>query len=210
MLNKWRTISIIAIISAISLLSFTVTSSGMFRGTPKSVDFAAVSSAEAIVDVSGSVEIFARIDGIPGESVAPGHINEIDIGSYRFDAMPVTDPISYLPHGEPIYRDFVLVKRLDKSSPYLMVKVGSNEIIPKVDISVRKVGTSVDLLKFTLTNVKVYSFGDNSQGNYPYESVTLRYEVITMQYQALTPLGTPDGLPILKTWSVKQTKELTK
>lgn len=201
--------AVFAVITAAAFLAGTVFATSGSAPAPRGqFDLFSIQSAEAVVDATGGVEIFAKFDGILGESVASGHQNQIDISSYRFDFNQDPDPISSVPEGDPIFRDFVLVKRLDKSSPMLFIKAVSEDHIKTVEVSVRKVGSSVDFLKFKLTDVQIKSFGDNSQGNYPYEAVTLEYSTIQIDYQPLKPDGTADGAPIKKAWDLKGNKEL--
>ena len=82
----------------------------------------------APVTMAQSLDTFMRIDGVQGESLAAGHVNDILLTSY-------SQTFAAKSCGRVVAPKFI-----DRSSPALISRATSNVFIPNVLIAIRKAG----------------------------------------------------------------------
>ena len=132
---------------------------------------------------------YLKIDDIPGESQRDGHEDEIDFvglswkieraesDGTRATARAKVGPIKVL-------------KRIDKSSPYLALATLNGQSFPEMVITVRRDSgdAHLDYLIITMTNVRVTSYemttseGTAQQASEPTEEVGFVFEEIRYKY----------------------------
>lgn len=130
--------------------------------------------------------MFAKYDGIDGESADSNHDKWIDVLSIDWGVAREEDPAS----GElaaPKPKPFRIKKRIDKSSPLLMMEtvVGpSPETGRNLVIEITRVSGDV-YLRYELKNVLVTSYqvsGSGQAEDVPSEDFSLNFEEIKVTY----------------------------
>src|SRR5215510_127021 len=129
-----------------------------------------------------AVDMFLKIDGIPGESTDANHKDEIDILAYTWGesqpAAPSASGSGALPTGKVTMQDFHFVMRVNKASPKLFLSCANGARIKNAFLTVRRSGANpVEFLKWTLTDVTVASYQTANgvpSGEIPTDQVSLR------------------------------------
>jgi type VI secretion system Hcp family effector len=141
-------------------------------------------------------EILMLMNGIPGESTAPGHSGWTDVlamshGMARWN-------------GDVNHQGVYFTKRLDSASPLLYDRLNQGTVIPDVQIEfMRTSPTYLQFYKLTLTGVRLSSVstsGSTGAGELA-EQVSFVYEQIAWSYTQVTPQG--NGMPAYTaTWNL--------
>ncbi|HEX9375606.1 MAG TPA: type VI secretion system tube protein Hcp [Actinomycetota bacterium] len=129
-----------------------------------------------------AVDMFLKVDGIPGESLDSKHKGEIDILSFSWGASRATDPTG----GAVGLHDFSFGHRLDFASPQLMLACASGKHIPTALLTVRKSTQKapVEYMKVTLSDCLVSSFQSGGHGEaLPTESFSLNFAKVKIFYE---------------------------
>jgi type VI secretion system secreted protein Hcp len=138
----------------------TILISGMILGAILITGF-------SIPDASAAV--FAKYDGIDGESSDDRHDKWIDILSIDWRSNKVTDTSKQdRKRSDVVVEDMVITMEFEKASVSLLEKMNMGEVIPKLEIEhTATYGSSerVTYLKYELINVQVTSFDVNASGN---------------------------------------------
>ncbi len=155
-----------------------------------------------------AIEMFLKIDGIPGESTDARHPDEIDILSYACgESQPAVASAggSGTATGRVTMQEFQFAMHVNKASPKLFLACANVTHIRNAVLTVRHAGTNpVDFLKWTFTDVMVVSYHTSAAappGELPTDQVSLRFGKIETEYIPLNPNGTP-GAPIKAGWDV--------
>jgi type VI secretion system secreted protein Hcp len=128
-----------------------------------------------------SLDTFMRIDGIPGESLASGHINDIILTSYSQSFAP----------GKACSK-VVAQKFMDRSSPALISRAAANLILPSVIISIRKTGgVPFDFFRAVLESVSIEKVDVSGESGRLIEQVVLRPRNIRIEYRQQDATGQP-------------------
>lgn len=106
--------------------------------------------------------------------------------------------------NKPVFQDLSVTKRVDRSSPELLVRAASGQTIPTAELAARKAGEGqLIFLTFCLSDVVVTSV--KSSGTpadaVPNESVTLAYSCIVQVYRMQNPDGSA-GPAIVGGWDL--------
>ena len=105
------------------------------------------------------------------------------------------DPFSQgkLVGGALRYKDFVVAKDTDKTSPDLLKQASTGTTIGTVQIHLcDDVHTVTPVVKFELSNCIVTKFSiDASGGSRPVEELTIRFAKIKMEFVPIDQKGTP-------------------
>jgi type VI secretion system secreted protein Hcp len=156
-----------------------------------------------------AVDIFLKIDGIPGESTDARHRDEIDVLSYNWgESQPETAVLGSggLSTGKATMQDFHFVMHVNKASPKLFLACANGARIKNVLLTVRRSGGNpVEFLKWTLTDVAVASYQTASNmpaAEPPLDQISLRFGKIEVEYSAMRPDGSLDA-PIKAGWDVQ-------
>jgi type VI secretion system secreted protein Hcp len=146
------------------------------------------------------VDMFLKIDGIPGESTDDRHKDEIDILSYTWgesQSQPATPTGAGSSTADKVtMQDFHFVMRVNKASPKLFLACANVAHIKNAILTVRRSGPAApEFLKWTLTDVTVVSYQTASNiptGEPPTDQVSLRFAKIEVEYKAMKPDGSLD------------------
>ena len=140
-----------------------------------------------------SVDMFLKIPAAPGESADATHTGDIDVLSFSWGASnqaSVTTGGTLTSYG--LFQDLTIVKKVDKSTPKLMLMVMNGQRQATITFYVRSRGTNpVEFLKFTLTNVIISAIqpaGQSAADNL-IESLALRFSKIKIDYIPINPNG---------------------
>jgi type VI secretion system secreted protein Hcp len=141
-----------------------------------------------------STDIFLKVDGIPGESNATGHTNEIVAISYKIGAQQ-TGLTNFVGGGggagKSQFTPLTVYKIVDLTSPALFVACALGKPIPSVTLSVAKnVDVPVDYFKIILTNVVISSVSDSGEAS---EANNAPIEAVSFSYQKIQWVFTPTG-----------------
>ena len=157
------------------------------------------------------VDYFLKIEGIDGESQDSKHKGEIDIESWSWGE---TQGGSHGMGGgggagKVQMHDLSIVKRIDKSSPKLLLACANGEHIKKAVLVARKAGKDQqEYFKMTLSDLLVSSFQTSGHGGsdvHPTDQVTLNFAKIEVAYKEQKADGTLGG-ELKAGWDVKANK----
>ena len=107
------------------------------------------------------VDCFLKIAGVDGESVDAKHQGEIEVESFSWGetGAPVTWSGSGPAAGKTQAQDLQFVKKIDKSSPLLMLGCATGQQFKHAVLTIRKAGGSQqEYLKITLDTVLISSY----------------------------------------------------
>lgn len=156
-----------------------------------------------------AVDMFLKIDGIPGESTDNNHKDEIDVLSYNWGESQPAPPASSAggtAAGRVAMQDFHFAMRINKASPKLFLACASGAHIRNAILTVRRSGGNpVEFLKWTLTDVTVGSYQTATgapAGEPPLEQISLRFAKIEVEYRPMKPDGSLDA-PIKAGWDLQ-------
>jgi type VI secretion system secreted protein Hcp len=154
-----------------------------------------------------SHEIFAKLDGIAGESKQAAHKGWIDVLQFSYG---VTQSASMHTGGgggvgKADFAPLMFTHYLDKSSPNLLNYCAAGKHIPSVIISVCKVGDgSQEFAKIVLTDVIVANVSPGgSSGSAMTETVALAYSKIETFVKEQNADGSM-GTAVHGNWNVKE------
>jgi len=148
-----------------------------------------------------AVDAFLKLDGIPGEVIAKGHENEIEVFSWSFGiARTSVVSMGRATASKPCVSDIHVMKMMDKATPLLMANLMSGMVIPKGKLTLRKAGgdaSSMDFMVIEMSQVLVSSVQESgsSGGDMPMESISLNFASAKATYTPQRADGTP-GTPI--------------
>jgi type VI protein secretion system component Hcp len=127
---------------------------------------------------TAQVLTFMFIDGIPGESVVVDKRNWIDLTGYSQT------------FGTADCSRAVANKRIDRASPPLISRAVANQLIPSVQVTMRRAGEGQrDFFIATLGQVLVDRIEITDEGGQLVEHVVLAPQSITIQYFPQDPTG---------------------
>ena len=141
---------------------------------------------------SAAVDIFLKLQGIPGSSRDARHKDEIEVNSIQY-GLNNTGTQSFGGGGgagKVQFQDISFTKKVDKSSPALMTSCLNGARIPQAVIALRKAGSNpVDFYKVTLSDVLVSGYSIGSGGEAPMESISLNFAKVDWEYLVQSPDG---------------------
>ena len=150
---------------------------------------------------------YLKIDGIDGESNDAALPCSIEITGHSFDVM--SPPIFRRGGGgtgKVSMSDLSFTKRIDKSSPQLMLACAKGKHFPSADLHLRTSGdTPRTYLKIKMTDILVSSYaqtGDDSGDDLPMESISLNFTKIEFTFVFPGTTGAPDE-NVMFTWDLK-------
>jgi type VI secretion system secreted protein Hcp len=143
--------------------------------------------------------MFLKLDGISGEAQDSKHSGEIAVDGMDWGA----ENQSSLGRGtgggagKGMFRPMSVIKRVDKSSPDLMLYCVSGKHIPSGLLTVREAGGEqpVEYYKVKLTDVMVTSVNPsaNGMGETMVEQVVLSFSKVELEYTPQSGKGTGEG-----------------
>lgn len=161
-----------------------------------------------------SVDMFLKIDGIPGESTDDKHKKEIDVLSWSW-GMQQSGTTHLGPgagSGKVSISDMTFSKYVDQATHNLILACSSGKHIKDAVLTVRKAGgdTQVEYMKITMKEVLVssYNTGGNKDGlDRIVEHVTLNFAEFKVEYTEQTKEGTP-GATSSAGWNMATNKKV--
>jgi len=141
-----------------------------------------------------AVDMFLMLDGIKGESADDKHKGEIDIESFSWGLAQTGAGHrgSGSGTGKVDVQDISITKRVDKSSPTLMLSCANGKHITKGKITLRKAGENpLDYLTFDLEQVFVsnYQLSHTTGGETPMETFSLNFVKVKSEYWTQSDKG---------------------
>jgi type VI secretion system secreted protein Hcp len=147
-----------------------------------------------------AVDMFLKVPNAPGESTDATHTGDIEVLSFSWGASNPSSAISLGGGGgtsNGVFQGLNLVKRVDKSTPKLLLMVMNGARQATVTFYVRSRGPSpVEFLKLTLTNVIVSGVqlaGQPAADNLT-ESLSLTFSKAKIDYIPINPDGSAGAL----------------
>ena len=143
-----------------------------------------------------AVDYFLKIQGVDGESTDEQFPGAIVLESYSFGVANALSPGhgSGASVGKATFTELIVTKRIDKSSPTLLLDCATGKLLPAVQLVSRRSPGGV-YLQITLTNAFVTSFQEaGTHGELPLEQISFNYQKLTYAYApqlATGQLGTP-------------------
>ena len=135
-----------------------------------------------------AVDYFLKIDGVPGESKAVDHEDEIDIHGISWE-------ISQNRHQTCI-EGLELFKFVDLSSAVLLMGQAEGRVYPEAVLTARKAGEErFEFLVLTLHNAHVGMLSTKGAAgdDRVTENLTLNFERVTYEYKQQNEDGSPGG-----------------
>src|SRR5262249_2781713 len=160
-----------------------------------------------------AIDMFLKIDGIPGESTDAKHKDEIDILSYTWgESLPAAPSTSSgMATAKVTMQDFHFAMRVNKASAQLFLACASASRLKNDVLTVRRSGAGTpEFLKWTLSDISVASYqtaADVPTGDAPIDQVNLRFMKIEVEYRPVKPDGSLDA-PVNAGWDLSMNKQV--
>ena len=139
------------------------------------------------------VDFFLKMAPVEGESVDAKHKGEIVVESFNWGETASAGTSPGVGAGKTQPHDFVFVKKVDKSSPVLMLGCAAGQHFKTAILSGRKTGgTQQDYLKITMEDVSITSYqvgGSAQTDGLPFDQVSLNFSKLEMSYKEQQPNG---------------------
>lgn len=161
-------------------------------------------------NASAAVDMFIKIDDIPGESIDPEHSGEIDVISWSWG---VTHPTAINRGGKRSGSgragtgSITVKKNVDRSSPAIMKSCSTGTYYKQAVLTVRKGdGSRIEYVKVIMKDLIVKRVVTNSpeEGeDVLTENVTLNFAEIKSEYEPQSPDGSSSG-KIETNWKIEK------
>jgi type VI secretion system secreted protein Hcp len=139
-----------------------------------------------------AVDFFLKLEGIPGESVADGHKDEITVLSFSWGASQVSSVAGTggSGAGKADLSDLNLMKYYDKASPAMYKALLTGTHIKTGVLTAAKTGANgKPFLKISLGELFVTSQQISGSNEVPTESVSFSYNTIKVEYSTQNEQG---------------------
>ena len=155
--------------------------------------------------------VFAKYEGIDGESTDASHDKWIDVLSVDWGMHSPGGGMTGQSRrrGSAVIEDLVLTTEFEKSSPKLQEKLLKGEVIPKLEIEMTATygGARATYLKYELKNVMVTSYSLSASGNDeagpPTDKFGVKFEEIKVTYTEYDDAGNSKG-NVEYSWKVEK------
>ena len=137
-----------------------------------------------VVPAGASAKVFLELPGVPGEVTVPGYEKQIELDSFQLGLSNRVQMGTEKVSGKPSFSEIVVTKRLDKTSPTLMLRTADMAALPFARLQVTRSSATGEsaIVRYCFTDVHVTSFTQASQGSVPVENVSLTYGTIVQSY----------------------------
>src|SRR3954451_3416875 len=85
-----------------------------------------------------SAKVFLELPGVPGESTVPGFEKQIELNSFQLGLRNPVQMGTEKVQGKPSFSEIVVSKKLDKSSPTLMLRTADMTAFPFARVRVTR------------------------------------------------------------------------
>lgn len=157
-----------------------------------------------------SIDIYLKIDGIPGMSEVKGFEGQIPVSSFNWQMNQTTSfgKATGGGAGRAHVGDISFVHEIDKATPKLMLACCLGTHIKSAAFTFRNAGgeSAVDFFKVTLTDVVISAVSPTgvSNGDSATESVSIAFAEYKVEYQEQDNAGKPKGGPVIAGYSVQK------
>lgn len=166
-----------------------------------------ITGASLLTSSNLEAAVFAKYDGVDGESADANHDKWIDVLSIDWGIIRDVDPAS----GQlmaPKPRPFRITKEIDKATPLLMGALTTGGTAPNVVVEFTHMSSAgpVVYLKYELKNVLISSWNashNEGETSVPSEDFSLNFEEIKVTYTPRDGTGAQIGEPVVSTWSTR-------
>lgn len=190
------------------LASFVAVAGFLTPSKPSDLVVQELDFPPVIIANAATVDYFLKVDGIKGESQAPGHEEEIELASFSWGVSREITAGNSAGDAKAKFEDLAVIKLQDKSSTKLFLASASSKVIDKVVLTgIRTDLAGQQFMKVELEKVVISSFIESSAtGELPNENVKLNFQRIELIYRPTNPDGSL-GTPFRAGWDVVQNKE---
>jgi type VI secretion system secreted protein Hcp len=155
-----------------------------------------------------AVDMFIKIDGVPGESEDSKHKGEIDVlaWSWGMSQNGTTHTGGGSGAGKVSVQDMSITKYVDQASPKLQLFCCNGKHIKEAVLVVRKAGENpLEYIKVTMSDLIVTSVQTGGSGGEDRltENVALNFATVKFEYTPQKPDGS-GGTAIPYTWKISQ------
>lgn len=157
-----------------------------------------------------ALDMFLKLDGIPGDSVDDKHKGEIVLESFSWGETNTVAHGSFTGGGATAGRvslqDFHFTSRVSKASPKLMLACANGQHILNGVVTVRKAGgeNQFEFLFYKFTNVIITSVQDAGANSdvVPLESVSFAFQKINVEFKEQQPATGAAGAAVDFAWDL--------
>jgi type VI secretion system secreted protein Hcp len=139
-------------------------------------------------------DMFLKMQGVTGEAGDTDHKGEIDVVSWSWGMQASTSAAPGQASGKATMGELKIVKRVDQSSPTLMMFLRSHRLIRQAQLTVRKAGTTpLEYVRIELEGVRVTSLHAESESTELVERVSLGFSKVRVSYVPQGATGARGG-----------------
>jgi len=155
-----------------------------------------------------AVDVFLKIDGIPGESADHKHKAEIDVLSYSW-GVTQTGTMSHGGGGgagKANFGDFSFMMRMNKATPKLMQACADGKHIKDATLTCRKAGDKQqEYMQYKFFDLLISSYQTSASSEDPTESISFNFAKMEMEYKEQDAKGQLGGATNFK-YNIKENK----
>ena len=155
-----------------------------------------------------AVDVFLKINGIPGESADSKHKAEIDVLSYSW-GITQTGTMSYGGGGgagKANFGDFSFMMRMNKATPKLMQACANGSHVPDAILTCRKAGDKQqEYMSYKFYDLLISSYQTSASSEEPTESISFNFSKMEMEYKEQDAKGNLGGSTNFK-YDIKSNK----
>jgi type VI secretion system secreted protein Hcp len=157
------------------------------------------------------IDYFLKLDGVPGESTAVQHKDEIDLLAFSWAETQATPaPGGGGSAGKVEFSSLHATAHSSKASPLLLLACANGKHIKEALLTAasrKKKGKTQDFLVIKLVDVLVSAYSiSGEQDSFPVDHFDLSFSKIEMEYTPTNPDGSPDA-PVKAGWDLKTNKQ---
>jgi type VI secretion system secreted protein Hcp len=156
-----------------------------------------------------AVDVFLKINGVPGESADSKHKGEIDVLSYSW-GVTQTGTMAYGGGGgagKANFGDFSFMMRMNKATPKLMQACANGSHIPDAILTCRKAGDKQqEYMTYKFYDLLISSYQTSASSEEPTESVSFNFSKMEMEYKEQDAKGNVKPAGIFK-YNIKENKQ---
>lgn len=175
-----------------------------FRALPRIVTILAIAFLLG-VESRGQIDIFLKVGDIVGESTDSANKDSSIATSWTWSVQSAIDPLTRTTKAN--FHNLTVAKPLDSATPKLMTACAEGKHFPRATLIVRRSGkTPFEFYRIILEDVIIASVQNGgSAGDEVYESISLNYGRIGVEYLTITPLGKTDRFEFA--WDIINNKQ---
>ncbi|MBV9725834.1 MAG: type VI secretion system tube protein Hcp [Gammaproteobacteria bacterium] len=143
--------------------------------------------------------MYLKMTGVTGESLADGHVGDIDLVSWDWGVLSAAHTLSDgSPGGASSFQALNLIKRVDRATPALFSLCDTHKVISSATLTVSKAsgGSPLEYVTIDMTNVRIIKVDVRSEEAELKEHVTLSCETVTFNYKPQASGGAQASGPI--------------